>query len=243
MRVLLFTLYAPLGAFGEIAIGERRMGWSRPGRSAILGLIAGAQGLDREDEAAHRALEVGLHLALRTDAPGRPLVDYHTAQMPKARKGRHFETRRDELESPDLHTVLSIREWRADAYFTIALWLRPGADIDLEPIAESLRRPHFVPYAGRKSAPLGLPLNPEIIEADNFIEALEARQPNDREQEVLAGIVSGETGDSVIAFDHDAETPPLDARVERRRDAVASRTRWQFSDRLERVLVTRRAEG
>ena len=51
MRFLLFTLYAPMGSFGEIAVGERRMSWARPGRSAILGLVAAAQGVDRADEA------------------------------------------------------------------------------------------------------------------------------------------------------------------------------------------------
>ena len=242
MRLLLFTLYAPLAAFGEIAIGERRMGWSRPGRSAILGLVAAAQGIDRSDETAHGNLEAGLHLAIRTDAPGRPLVDYHTAQMPKARKGRTFDTRRAELESPDLHTVLSIREWRVDAFFSIALWLRPGSDVDMDQIAASLRRPHFVLCAGRKSAPLGLPLNPAIIEANNFIEAFEARQPNEQERQVLGGIVASDMEVGVIAFDHDAEAPAVDARIERRRDAVLSRTRWQFADRLERVVVTRRVE-
>ena len=54
MRFLLFTLYAPMGSFGEIAVGERRMSWARPGRSAVLGLVAAAQGIERTDEAAHQ---------------------------------------------------------------------------------------------------------------------------------------------------------------------------------------------
>ena len=57
MRYLLLTLYAPLGACGEIAVGERRMSWARPGRSAILGLVAAACGVERADEAAHRRLD------------------------------------------------------------------------------------------------------------------------------------------------------------------------------------------
>ena len=56
---LTFALAAPLAAMGEIAVGERRGGWDSPGRSAILGLIAGCLGLEREDEAAHAALETG----------------------------------------------------------------------------------------------------------------------------------------------------------------------------------------
>ena len=174
MRFLVFTLYAPMGAFGEIAVGERRMSWARPARSAILGLVAAAQGIERADENSHRRLESGLYYAVRTDVPGRPLIDYHTAQTPRARKGRRFATRREELESDNLNTVLSTREWRADSCFTVVLWSRPDSSLDVEEMAGALRNPCFVLYVGRKSAPLGLPLNPEILEADTFMDAFEA---------------------------------------------------------------------
>jgi len=237
MRFLLFTLYAPMGSFGEIAVGERRMSWARPGRSAILGLVAAAQGIEREDEAAHRTLETSFYYAVRTDAPGRPLIDYHTAQTPKARKGRTFTTRREELETDDLNTVLSSREWRADSCFTIALWLRPKAPVDLDEIANALRYPRFVLYVGRKSAPPGLPLNPVIVETDTFMTAFETRQRNPEEQCVLNFIQNDDTHQGMIAFDHDAPGAPAESRLERRRDALASRARWQFADRFERVLI------
>ena len=243
MQFLLFTLYAPLASFGEIAVGERRMSWARPGRSAILGLVAAALGTEREDEAAHQRLEVGLYYAVRTDAPGRPFIDYHTAQTPKARKGRTFATRREELESGDLGTVLSAREWRTDACFTVALWPRPGSSVELDAIADALLRPHYVLYMGRKSGPLGLPLKPEIVEADSFMDALDARRQNDEERSVLRRIHIDGVEEGVIAFDHDAPGAPADTRVERRRDAVASRARWQFSDRLERVAIRERGDA
>jgi CRISPR system Cascade subunit CasD len=237
MRFLLFTLYAPMGSFGEIAVGERRMSWSRPGRSAVLGLVAAAQGIERTDEAAHHRLETSLHYAVRTDAPGRPLLDYHTVQTPKARRGRTFATRRQELASDDLNTVLSSREWRSDAYFTVALWARPDRAVDLSGIASALQRPRFVLYVGRKSAPLGLPLNPEIIEADGFVAAFHARHPNEEERNVLQRIHVEGVASGMIAFDHDAPGVPADVRIGRRRDAVLSRSRWQFADRLEAVVV------
>ena len=237
MRFLLFTLYAPMGSFGEIAVGERRMSWARPGRSAILGLVAAAQGIERADEAAHQRLEAGLYYAVRTDAPGRPLIDYHTAHTPKARRGRTFSTRREELESDDLNTVLSSREWRADACFTVALWPRQDEAVDLDRIAGCLRRPRFVLYVGRKSAPLGLPLNPAIVQADTFMAALAARRLNEEEDRILQCTLIDGAACGAIAFDHDAPGRPAATRVERRRDAVASRARWQFADRLERVVV------
>ena len=240
MRFLLFTLYAPMASFGEIAVGERRMGWTRPGRSAVLGLAAAALGHERADEAAHRALESGLHYAVRTDAVGRPFVDYHTAQTPKVRKGRTFATRREELKAGDLNTVLSTREWRSDACHTVALWPRPVSDADPDRIADALQRPRFTLYLGRKSAPLGLPLDPIVVEADTFMAAFAARRRNDVEEAILDCICSAGEARSEIAFDSDAPGGPMSFttdRVERRRDAVVSRGRWQFTERLERIVL------
>lgn len=236
MRFLVFTLYAPLGSFGEVAVGERRMSWARPGRSAILGLIAAAQGIERTDEAGHQRLECDLHYAVRTDATGRPFLDYHTAQTPKARRGQAFDTRREELATDDLHTVLSSREWRSDASFTVMLWLRRNGSLDLDKIADALRRPKFMLYLGRKSAPLGLPLNPRVVVADTFLDAFAAQEPDDEEEAVLACIRDDASRQGHIAFDHDAPGAP-EALLERRRDAVVSRARWQFADRLERIVL------
>lgn len=236
MRFLLFTLYAPMGSLGEIAVGERRMSWARPGRSAVFGLAAGALGYDRGDEGAHRSLEAGLYYAVRTDAPGRPFIDYHTVQTPKARKGRTFATRKAELDSDGLHTVVSRREWRSDACFTVALWRRADSAVDLDGLAEALRRPWFTLYLGRKSAPLGLPLDPAIVEADTFIAAFKARRRNEAEEAVLNRICSDGAPWREIASDADAPGAREEGRIETRRDAVVGRARWRFTDRLERIV-------
>lgn len=237
MRFLLFTLYAPMGAFGEIAVGERRMGWERPARSAVLGLAAAALGIERENEDAHRALDSGLYYAVRTDAPGAPFADYHTAQTPRARKNRTFSTRRDELRSGDLHTVLSVREWRTDAFFTAALWPRPESRVDLDDIAAALRKPRFTLYFGRKAAPLGLPLAPALVPADSIAEAFERRERTAVEKKVLERIGRSAAAGGEIAFDADAPGAPEADREVRRRDAVVSRMRWQFADRRERIAA------
>ena len=225
-----------MGSLGEIAVGERRMSWARPGRSAVFGLAAAALGYDREDEASHRSLEAGLYYAVRTDAPGRPFVDYHTAQPPKARKGRTFATRKAELKSDILHTVLSRREWRSDACFTVALWRRADSAIDLNGLSEALRRPLFMLYLGRKSAPLGLPLDPAIVEADAFITAFDARRRNEEEKAVLNRIRSDDAPWREVAFDADAPGAPDEGRIETRRDAVVARAGWRFTERLERIV-------
>jgi len=235
VQFLLFTLYAPMASFGEIAVGERRMGWARPSRSAVLGLVAAARGLDRADEGTHAQLEASLYYAVRTDVPGRPLMDYHTAQAPKARRGVTYSTRREEVSAEDLNTVLSTREWLSDACFTVCLWERSGSTVALEGLAVALREPRFVLYVGRKSGPLGLPLNPALIAADTFFDAFAVRQRNPVEQDVL-DMIGDHSGSPQIAADHDAPAS-VDGRIERRRDSIVNRTRWQFGERLERVFV------
>ena len=61
------VLAAPIAAMGTLAVGERRGTWDRPGRSAVLGLVAACLGIEREDEDAHQALEAGYGMALRVE--------------------------------------------------------------------------------------------------------------------------------------------------------------------------------
>lgn len=77
---LLLTLYAPLSSWGGIAVGEERNSWDRPSRSAVLGLVAAALGVARDDQASHDALDWGYGVAVRLDVAGSSVVDYHTAQ-------------------------------------------------------------------------------------------------------------------------------------------------------------------
>ncbi len=247
MRFLLFTLCAPFSAHGEVAVGERRMGWDRPGRSAILGLVAAALGLDRDDEAAQRGLDDGLWFAVRTDAAGQPFTDYHTTQVPGTRRDRRFATRREELAGVGLNTILSIREWRSDALYTAALWERPEADrriADLERIKDALAQPVFILYLGRKAGALGWPTSPRIVEAPGLIEALHADPAYaDRiMQEWLGPLQRRDQGQS-LAFDAEATGfgAPQPDRIVIRRDQPVSRSRWQFADR--RVGIIDGAEG
>jgi CRISPR system Cascade subunit CasD len=95
-RYLTFALVAPLASFGAIAVGERRSGWNRPGRSAVLGLVGACLGLEREDDAGQDALTSGYSVALLCHSPGRLLADYHTTQVPSAKRTRRFATRAEE---------------------------------------------------------------------------------------------------------------------------------------------------
>lgn len=230
---LTFALVAPLGAMGELAVGERRGSWDRPGRSAVLGLIAACLGLDRADEAAHRDLEQGYGLAMRVERLGPVLADYHTAQVPPRRRNRRFATRAEELAAGDFETILSRRDYRADLVVLGALWARGDCRWPLDALAEALGAPRFVPYFGRKACPLGLPMKPVLAEHDDPVAALAARAAEGPERH----FVSRSQAMEVVLDRADVPAGMQPSRIELRRDALVSRTRWQFALREEAVIA------
>ena len=245
---LTFALVAPLASFGGIAVGERRSGWDRPGRSAVLGLVGACLGLLREDDAAQTALTEGYGLALFCHAPGRLLADYHTTQVPSAKRGRRFATRAQELAVPksELNTILTRRDYRSGAWHLGAIWARePAPRWSLAEIAAAMQRPVFTPCLGRKSCPLGLPLAPLVSDAPDPAAALLHRRDTgpeaglpDRHRGRLRDSLADAPGEPVIVLDA-ADVTPGDVRlrrVELRRDQPRSRRRWQFDLREEAVL-------
>src|ERR1700730_2246416 len=189
---LTFTLAAPLASFGSVAVGERRTSDDRPAKSAILGLIAGALGMERDNEEAHAALAQELFCAVRIEnfkvrAPRRLMTDYHTTQAPPRGRNQRFPTRRDELgDEQSLGTILSYREYRTDCSFSIALWPRISPlRFGLEELAKALHKPIFVPYAGRKGCPLMLPMQPLVLEATDVREAFAMRDGKREKQKAF----------------------------------------------------------
>jgi CRISPR system Cascade subunit CasD len=234
---LLLTLYAPLASWGDITVGERRTSWDRPSRSAILGLVAAALGLTREDQAGHDALDAGYGVAVRVDAPGRAAMDYHTAQsLPQAEMKRaRPATRREMLRHGEQHhrleTILSFREYRADAAYTVAIWARDGARWPLTDLCAALKAPRFVPYAGRKANALAWPMQPTIVEADTLAAAFDTRPALDGGPMLAA--LRPPAGPKSVSCDEDfaVHRGLMAERIERRRDARAHRSRWQFAER------------
>jgi CRISPR system Cascade subunit CasD len=235
---LTLVLVAPLGAMGSLAVGERRAGWDRPGRSAILGLIAGCLGLDRAAEADHAALSAGFGLAIRREGAATALLsDYHTAQTAPTRKNRAFATRREELAVADRQTILSRRDYRTGAAFTLALWPRKASPWTLADLAKVLRQPCFTPYLGRRSCPLALPMAPLIVPAETVVAAFRAR---DLAAHPIERAILAQGGDGTIWSDFGDAEPALGLAVshrETRRDEPVSRARWQFDLREEIVAV------
>ncbi len=224
--ILTFALAAPLAAMGGVAVGERRGSWTRPGRSALLGLLGACLGIRRDDDAGHAALSDGYELAIRVESPGLPLTDYHTAQVPPARRGVRHPTRRAELAADDLSTVLTWREYRTDVAFLVAVQARAEARWPLAELDAAMRQPRFVPYLGRKSCPLSLPLAPQIHMAADMPEALAERAASQR---FLPRPPTGFRRYLVTEVTEGVPAP----RIEHRRDEPLDRRRWQFGLRAE----------
>lgn len=81
-RYLLFRLYGPMAAWGGTAVGEYRPSDAQPSRTAILGLLAAAVGIRRDQEDALNDLDRSVEIAVRLDMPGEVMRDYHTTQVP-----------------------------------------------------------------------------------------------------------------------------------------------------------------
>lgn len=237
---LTFALVAPIASFGGLAVGERRSGWDRPGRSEVLGLVGACLGLDRCDDVGQSALAEHYGMALLCRTAGVLFTDYHTVQVPPARRGRRFTTRAQELAADDLATVLTRRDYRTGAWHLAALWARVDAPRwSLVELSAAMDQPTFVPYLGRKSCPLGLPLAPRITHAADAPAALLARDVTGPEAVALAELRSRHAARQPTIVLDAADSDPADPRrlrIEHRRDSPLSRRRWQFGLREEVVL-------
>lgn len=255
---LLFQLYGPLAAWGDIAVGEARPSALSPTKSAVLGLVAAAIGIKRPNtareeaegrswEAAHIQLAESYGMAVKVESVGVPLSDYHTAEVPK---GAGHHSRREEVQAVQGQkksgtafkgTILSRRDYRQDAYCTVALWARERTPYSLETLRRHLLTPRFVLYLGRKACPPALPLDPRVVSAESFEQALDSINLS---QALLA--LWGEkfarrmvdqfpAGASWFLWDDDAQThiPAKPSETITRRDVPLSRRRWQFAVRIE----------
>jgi CRISPR system Cascade subunit CasD len=242
---LIFRLYGPMASWGDIAVGAIRPTSDPPSKSAVMGLLAAAMGIRRDEEERQRELAEGYLMAIRIDSPGILVRDYHTAQVPPTGKGKmkyHFSTRKEELAVPkdELSTILSSRDYRCDAVYTICLWGRTlSPPYPVETIKTRLENPAFVLYLGRKSCPLSLPVHAQIVMADTLAEAMGAiRFPDHQFISPLTHPNDFQIfweGDEITGFEKDNSVI--------HRDDPSSRKRWQFADREEHYALIKQPRG
>ncbi|MEV5010997.1 type I-E CRISPR-associated protein Cas5/CasD [Streptomyces sp. NPDC055692] len=148
--ILVLRLAAPLQAWGGSSRYNRRETRPQPTKSGVLGLLAAAEGRDRE---ASLTDLVGLQLGVRVDQPGTLLRDYHTYSdyrgLPllsaKANaKGQQTKT------TPPKYTGVTQRFYLQDAVFVAAL---RGPKALMQSVEEAVRNPVFPLSLGRRSCP------------------------------------------------------------------------------------------
>jgi len=229
---LLFRIYAPLASWGDIAVGEVRPSYSHPTRSALLGLLAAACGIERSDEPRQAALAAACRFAVRVDNPGQFMRDYHTVQPPRSQKYPFF-TRRDELiavREQDADAIQSVRDYYMDALYTVCVWLAGDGSYpySLQQLSQHLAAPVFALYAGRKSCPLAAPLQPHVVTAPTIKAAFDAARWHD-------SAVPASVPAPAVFFDECDHAGFGGHQLQKvvRRDVPASRARWQFSERYE----------
>jgi CRISPR system Cascade subunit CasD len=242
---LIFRIYGFMASWGDIAVGEYRPSFDHPSKSAIMGMISAALGIRRDEEERLHELGAGYCVAVRIDEPGILMRDYHTAQVPPSGKGRNkrsFLTRQAELSVPkeELNTILSTRDYHCDAVYTLCLWsIRSPPLYPLAVLKEHLEHPVFTLYLGRKSCPLSLPLQPQIIQEESLAMALSTVRFNDAL--LLASLIT--SYDSRVFWEGDSNVGLTSVHTIQRRDESLSRKRWQFGNRIEHYATMKKQGG
>ncbi len=232
---LVFQLYGALASWGDIAVGEDRPSLGHPTKSAIMGLLAAALGIERESDAVHAQLSQQYAIAVCVRANGELLRDYHTVQVPGGK--RQYASRRDELlmDKLNLNTILSKRDYRTDAFYQVAVWATvEEPTYSLAILQQHLQQPVFNLYLGRKSCPVSLPLNPVISSVVSLKQAFDAYPLAQAslwtDSLTQSELVSYFWEDGKLTED---ERGMVSSMTYPRRDQISSRKRWQFANRDE----------
>ncbi|MFI8952165.1 type I-E CRISPR-associated protein Cas5/CasD [Streptomyces sp. NPDC053750] len=168
--VLVLRLAAPLQSWGGPSRYNQRETRPQPTKSGVLGLLAAAEGRDRE---ATLTDLVGLQLGVRVDQPGTLLRDYHTysdyrgVPLLSAKtnaKGQQTRT------TPAKHTGVTRRFYLQDAVFVAAL---RGPKALVQSLEEAVRNPVFPLCLGRRSCPPTGPVSLGLRTDSPLKEALE----------------------------------------------------------------------
>ena len=154
MKSVLLRLEGPLQSWGTRSRFPHRDTEREPSKSGVLGVVAAALGMPRDDDARLATLAVA-HMGVRADRDGGPLEDYHTAGA-----GRFAGEEHRVFGSGD--PVITRRDYLTDASFLVALGYEDGAlaaEID-----RALGAPHWPLFLGRRACPPSLPVRAGLVD-------------------------------------------------------------------------------
>lgn len=185
MSTLLLRLAGPMQSWGTDSKFDVRRTQREPSKSGVIGLVAAALGVSRQDRQALATLAC-LRFGVRVDREGTLLRDYHTAHGKTCKK--------EEV------VYITNRYYLADAVFVAGL--ESENEALLEKIGEALASPAFPLYLGRRSCPptgrIFLGISPKPLE-----EALRENAPDSASWLVLdakAGEPGGLQRDVPLSF-------------------------------------------
>ena len=162
MATLLLRLAAPLQSWGSDSKFETRKTNRAPTKSGVIGLLAAALGLRRDDTAGLARLN-RLRFAVRTDQEGSLLVDFHTAKSSST-------------------SYITYRHYLQDAIFLAGL--ESDDEALLQELQEALRHPVYPLYLGRRSCPPTLPLCLGIRSGE-LLDVLRAEPPLSQKNDLV----------------------------------------------------------
>lgn len=247
-QYLVFQMAAPMASWGTTTLGETRPSDVHPSRSAVMGLVAAALGIRRDDGASLARLDEAYHVGMWVESAGTPVRDYHSTQVVGTSRAGFFSRKHELGDKMELKTILSERDYRTDFFGLACLSCRlEQPPYSLERLAQALCSPRFSLYLGRKSCPLGLPLAPLVVSAGRSLEEAfrKYRQavspvsafsevPETRRWSFAHGLRARQKGSSVVMlWDVHANVADAAERIVTRRDLCMSRRTWQFANRQE----------
>lgn len=140
--LLVLRLEGALQSWGENAKWDARDSASMPTKSGIVGLLACAMGLEREDPEI-AAMSEAISITVRADRPGTKIVDFQTVStLP----GYRLQTANGTGRSSN--TFISKRTYLQDASFLVVITTNEDW---YQRILTALKTPKWCAYLGRKN--------------------------------------------------------------------------------------------
>lgn len=151
MPTLLLRLAAPLQAWGNSSKFDIRSTEREPTKSGVIGMIAAAMGIQRNDSPERLKPFTDLRFGVRIEREGKLLKDFHMVYS-----GDLSDSERRHTKPKGKHMYSTERYYLSDAVFLVAL--ESDNDELLKEIIRAINNPVYPLFLGRRSCPPTLPI-------------------------------------------------------------------------------------